>query len=357
MANTAFGVNDPLAQKLWSKKLFQEVIGQSYVGRFMGTSQDSIFQIKTETQKDAGDKITFGLRRLLTGAGIQGDATVEGNEEALTTYSDSLLLDQLRHAVRTAGKMTEQRVPFDLREEARMGLQDWWIERLETSVANQLTGYTDQADTRYTGNNATVAPSTVGGATRILIGGGESAEGSLSATTTHAIKLTDLDRAVATAKTQTARIRPARVDGKEMYVCFLHPYQIYQMRRDASTAGNFFDVQKAALQGGKISDNPIFTGASFIYNNVIVHEWSYLPNTTGLADDTNFRRGVFCGAQSLVAGFGQGGSVNKMDWNEELFDYGNQFGVEAGLIFGVKKTQFNSVDFGTIVLSGYAPAP
>jgi len=49
--------------------------------------------------------------------------------------------------------------------------------------------------------------------------------------------------------------------------------------------------------------------------------------------------------------------VNKMDWNEELFDYGNQFGVEAGLIFGVKKTQFNSTDFGTIVLSGYAPAP
>lgn len=358
MANTAFGVNDPLAQKLWSKKLFQEVIGQSYVGRFMGTSQDSIFQIKTETQKDAGDKVTFGLRRLLTGAGVQGDATVEGNEEALTTYSDSIYLDQLRHAVRTAGKMTEQRVPFDLREEARMGLQDWWIERLETSVANQLTGYTDQSDTRYTGNNATLAPSTAGSVTRLIVGGGEGTEASLSATTTHAIKLSDLDKAVAVAKTQTARIRPARIDGKEMYVCFLHPYQILKMRQDASTAGNFFDVQKAALQGGKISDNPIFTGASFIYNNVIVHEWSYLPVVAStVTASTSYRRGVFCGAQALVAGFGQGGSQNKMDWNEELFDYGNQFGVEAGLIFGVKKTQFNSTDFGTIVLSGYAPAP
>jgi len=106
-----------------------------------------------------------------------------------------------------------------------------------------------------------------------------------------------------------------------MYVTFLHPYQIYQLRRDASTAGNFFDVQKAQLQGGKIGDNPILTGAEFIYNNVIVHEWDYLPNivatpTSGTV--SQFRRGVFCGAQAAVAAFGQGGGLNKMEWNEEL---------------------------------------
>ena len=357
MATTAYAVNHPLAVKLWSRKLYHEIIGESYLGRFMGTSDSSLIQVKTETKKDAGDKITFGLRRLLTGTGIQGDDTLEGNEEALTTYSDSVFLDQLRHAVRSDGKMSEQRVPFSVREEARMGLQDWWIERLETCAANQLTGYASQADTRYTGNQVAIEPSTAGSITRIIVGGGEGTEASLSATTTHAIKLSDLDKAVAVAKTQTPRIRPVRVDGKNMYVCFLHPYQIYQLRRDASTAGNFFDVQKAALQGGKISDNPIFTGASFVYNNVIVHEWSYLPNVlSSVTSATSYRRGVFCGAQSLAIAFGQGSSENKMDWNEDLFDYGNQLGVEAGLIFGVKKTVFNSIDFGTIVLSGYAPA-
>ena len=35
----------------------------------------------------------------------------------------------------------------------------------------------------------------------------------------------------------------------------------------------------------------------------------------------------------------------------------DQLGVSAGMIFGVKKTQFNGIDFGTIVLSGYAPSP
>ena len=35
----------------------------------------------------------------------------------------------------------------------------------------------------------------------------------------------------------------------------------------------------------------------------------------------------------------------------------NQLGVSAGAILGVKKTVFNSTDFGTIVVSSYAVAP
>ena len=354
MATTDFGVGHALAQKLWARKLFTEVVGESFFGQFVGKSDSSLIQFKTETQKDSGDQITVGLRMLLTGAGIQGDATLEGNEESLTTYSQALLINQLRHAVRSGGKMSEQRVPFTVRDEMEAGLKDWWIERLEYSLANQLTGYADQSDTRYTGNNSAAEPA----ASRIIVGGSQTAEGSLSLTTTHAIKLTDLDRAVAKAKVVSPRIRPVRVDGKPMYVAFLHPYQIYQLRADASTAGNFYDVQKAILSGGQISTNPIVTGANFIYNNVIVHEWSYLPVVKStVTSSTSYRRGVFCGAQSAVFAVGQGGSPTQMSWNEELFDYGNQLGVEAGMIFGIKKTVFNSVDFGTIVLSGYAPTP
>lgn len=357
MATTEFGVNHPLAQKLWAKKLFTEATGDSFFGKFMGKADTNLLQFKTELQKDAGDRIRVGLRALLSGAGIQGDATLEGNEEALTTYYDDPLINQLRHAVRSAGKMTEQRVPFSVREESNAGLKDWWTERLEVSLANQLTGYADQADTRYTGNNASTEPTT----TRIIAGGGHDTEASLSATTTHAIALSDLDRAVAKAKVQngtTPRIRPLRVDGKRMYVAFLHPYQIFQLRNDASTTGNFFDVQKAILQGGKISDNPIITGAEFIYNNVVVHEWSYLPVVKStVTASTSYRRGVFCGAQAAVLAVGQANSPTEMKWQEEMFDYDNQLGVSAGMIFGVKKAVFNSIDFSTIVLSGYAPAP
>lgn len=362
MATTAYPVNHPLAVKLWSKKLYHDVIGDSFFGRFMGEGSDSMIQIKTETSKGPGDRVRVGLRALLTGSGIQGDATLEGNEEALATYYDDVTINQLRHAVRSDGKMSEQRVPFSVREEARMGLKDWWTERLEVSLANQLTGYATQTDTKYTGNQVATEPTAT---SRIICGGGKALEASLSATTTHSIQLTDLDRAVTIAKTAISgtreRIRPVNVDGKKYYVVFLHPYQILRLRADASTAGNFFDVNQAILQGGKVSDNPIISRASFIYGQCIVHEWSYLPTVlsvqSGGGTATDFRRGVLCGAQAAALAVGQDSSPNKMSWNEELFDYKNQLGVSAGMIFGLKKTVFNSVDFGTIVLSGYAPAP
>jgi N4-gp56 family major capsid protein len=358
MATFDAGVNHPLARKAWARKLYADVVGKGYYGRFLGKGDNSLFQLKEDLAKDKGDQITYGLRALPSGAGVQGDATQEGNEEALATYSDAIVINQLRHAFRSGGKMTEQRVPFSVREEMRSAAEDWWFERLETTMANQLAGYADQSDTRYTGNNAASEPSTVSGVTRILVGGGQTTEASLSATTTHAIKLSDLDKAAAIAKTQSPRIRPLRVDGKQLYVCFLHPYQILQLRQDASTAGNFYDVQKAQLTGGKISDNPIITGGEFIYNGTIVYEWPYLPVVKStVSSSTSYRRGVFCGAQALGVAVGGAGSATQMDWNEELFDYGNQLGVEAGMIFGVKKTKFNSSDFATIVLSGYAPAP
>ena len=40
-----------------------------------------------------------------------------------------------------------------------------------------------------------------------------------------------------------------------------------------------------------------------------------------------------------------------------MFDYGNQLGVAAGVIYGLKKAVFNSTDFSAVALAGYAPAP
>jgi N4-gp56 family major capsid protein len=126
----------------------------------MGKGTSNVVQLKDETSKGPGDRITIGLRMQLTGAGVQGDGTLEGNEEALITFTDNVFIDQLRHAVRSAGKMSEQRVTFDVREECRMGLQDWWADRLDTSFFNQIGGNTAQSDTRYTGNQAALAPDT-----------------------------------------------------------------------------------------------------------------------------------------------------------------------------------------------------
>ena len=38
-------------------------------------------------------KVTFGLRMQLSGAGVTENETLEGNEESLTTYSDSIYIN------------------------------------------------------------------------------------------------------------------------------------------------------------------------------------------------------------------------------------------------------------------------
>lgn len=350
--DTNYPLNHPLAVKIWSRQLLEEALKQTWFSKFIGNDSGSVVQLKNDLSKGPGDRIRVGLRMLLTGDGIQGDSTLEGAEESLTTYTDDLFINQLRHAVRSAGKMSEQRVPFSVREEARQGLTDWWAERLDTSFFNQLTGNTGQADTRYTGNNATIAPSsTVFGNSDLV-----AAIGSLSATTTHALSLRDFDKAVALAKTRSPVIRPVVQGGDQYYVAFLHTFAVYQMRAQALT-GQWADIEKAKVQGGK--DSGIFTGAVGVYNNVIYHESTRLPDVTGMGNtgsgaSTDFRRAALCGAQALIMGYGQDGG-SSVSWTEELFDYKNKLGVSAGMIFGLKKTQFNSVDFGVVTLAGYAP--
>jgi N4-gp56 family major capsid protein len=361
MANTTFGTNHPLARKIWSEKLFREALKETYIGKFLGTTSNSLIQTLTEPSKGAGDTVYAGLRMQLSGYGVAGDDTLEGQEEALTFYRDTLTIDQIRNAVRSQGKASEQRVPYSMREEARQALGDWISDMLDTSFFNQIAGNTAESDTRRTGNNATVAPTA---AFKLIANSGAagsaSTEASLSTVaapgTNALLKLGDIDRAVALAKTASPLMRPIKMGGDDFYVMFLHPYQVWKLRQDTNT-GQWADLQKAALQGGQGSANPLWSGALGMYNNVILHESTRVPTTVDLATNTNFRRAIFCGAQAAVMAFGQGNSGMKTSWAEELFDYGNQLGVAAGLIFGIKKSVYNSADFATITISSYAPAP
>lgn len=350
MATTNYGVNSPETVKLWSRKLFREALKRTWAYKFMGTGSDSVIQIAEDTSKGPGDRVRVTLRMLLSGAGISGDGTLEGNEEALTTYTDNVVVDQLRHAVRSGGKMTEQRIPFSVREEARMGLADWWADRIDTWAMNQLGGFAVQSDTRYTGMNSATEPSS----NNVVIWDDSShtTETSVaSASTSCAMQLTYIDNLIRKAKTNSPQIRPIRAGGDDYYVLFLHPDQVRDLRTDATANRvTWYDTQKAAMQGGRVENNPIFTGALGVYNGVILHESTRVPYGGSSTTITGVRRAIFAGAQAACMGFGRGFGAGRMSWTEELFDYRNQLGVSAGLIGGLKKTVFNSQDFGSIVL-------
>jgi N4-gp56 family major capsid protein len=356
MAATEYGVNHPLAVKHWEPELMKEALKRTHALQFMGKGKDTICTIKTDlTTSDGGDRIRVGIRSQLQGGGIKGDNTLEGNEESLETFYQDVVIDQLRHAVRSRGKMSEQRVPFSVREEAKDGLADWWSDRIDTWFFNQLTGNTGETDDRYFGFNTPVAPdldhvtfgnSGVLGAT--LAGG----EGSLSNTTIAKMNLTYIDTAVEKAKLAKNALRPIKINGKSHYVMFLHPYQVTSLRTNTAS-GQWQDIQKSALSGNGSSENPIFTGALGMYNNVVLHESTRIPASP---NNSSVRRAVLCGAQALAIAFGRGYGKNVFKWKEELFDYDNQLGVAAGCQAGLIKTRFDSSDYGTIVCPTYAVA-
>jgi N4-gp56 family major capsid protein len=109
----------------------------------------------------------------------------------------------------------------------------------------------------------------------------------------------------------------------------------------------------------RIADNPIFTGSLGVYNGVIFFESDRVPQSHDTTDSNNVelntRSAVLLGAQACWLAYGrEGGRAERYLWNEESFDYGNEHGVSASLIYGMKKAQFNSVDHGTIVLSTWS---
>jgi N4-gp56 family major capsid protein len=165
-----------------------------------------------------------------------------------------------------------------------------------------------------------------------------------------------LDIAVNIAKNASPLIRPIRVGSQEYFVCFIHPNQTRSLRSGSAAAGSWFDIQKAAMTGGEIEDNPIFTGALGVYNGVVLHEWSRLPAVDTGPAAASGRRAVFCGAQAAALAWGKGYGTNPR-YIEDYFDYERQLGISVQTIAGAKKSVFNSKDFATIVLSTYAPDP
>jgi hypothetical protein len=118
--------------------------------------------MRTELAKGEGDNIKFGIRLPLTGSGVQGRDTVEGNEEKLIFKDFSVTIEELNHAVDTGGRMEEQRVPYNLLQEGKNGLNDWWAGKLSDYAFAVLCGDTGFEMVAGKGNFATAitAPDT-----------------------------------------------------------------------------------------------------------------------------------------------------------------------------------------------------
>lgn len=348
MSVQSFGVNDEFAVKVWSRGLEAEVLKKTSWTQYLGKTSSSLIQWKDELNKSRGDRIRVGLRMQLDTEGVAGNTVLEGNESEIQIHEDDLVIEQMREAVRFYEGIDTQRVPFRMREEARHALTDWFSDRLDEIFFNHIAGYTPQASVATrNGHNTITAPSTG----RQLWGGtSNTADEDLADNDDLTPAL--IDEAIYNAKTLTPALRPVKTRNGEYFVLFIHPGQTNQLRDNAS---DWFSTMQAAMQGGRVDDNPLFTGALGVWNGALLVENARVPNgvnsSTGAAI-TGVRRAILCGAQSaLFASTQDGGSPSRFNWSEETFDYNNELGIAASLIFGLKKTVFDNTDFGTIVLS------
>jgi N4-gp56 family major capsid protein len=363
MALTSFGTDHNLALKVWARKTLRETLKQTFVGRFVSGGEDAAVYLKDDlsrTYEGKGDTVHYPLLMIPTGLGVQGDNTLRGNEEELKYFRDTLLIDQLRHAHKSAGKMSEQRVIQKFMPDARWALTQWWANVIDTSWINQISGNTDVTDVRLSGMNATIAPSSLAGNTRITYGNGTSTtENSLSASTCY-MKLTNLDRLVAIARTATPQIRPFRTSRGLRYGFICHENVWFRLKTDATANSiTLYDYSKAIISGGGKDTlaAPAYAEPVAEYNNVLIfidHRLPVAPSTASV------RRSVFFGAQSACIAFGSENGVDRMAWEMDKDDYNNITGIAAGMIWGVKKSSFSidgaARDFATVVNSSYAPA-
>lgn len=377
MANTNFASLTSEQLTAWSRDFWRVARNMSFVNQFAGTGSNAMVQRVTElTKSEKGARAVITLLADMTGDGITGDYTLEGNEEALRAYDITVSLDQLRFANRIAGRMADQKSVVNFRETSRDALAYAMADRMDQLAFLTLAGisYTHKTNGALRPTSATAghelvdlefasdvsAPSS---ARHLRTDGDDIVTGDTTAlVATDKFKYRHIVDLKAYAKDNYIRgIRGAGND--EVFHLFVTPQQMADLKLDNDFLTN---VRNAGVRG---SSNQLFAGSSsLMVDGVMVHEFRHVFSTEGATTGTSAEAGdpgykwganadvvgaraLFCGAQALAMA-----DIGMPEVVEDTFDYGNQSGISIGKIFGLRKPKYNSdyngstQDFGVIAL-------
>jgi len=377
MALTNFGMLTGDQLQTWSRDFWRVARNMSFVNQFAGTGQNALVQRVTElTKSEKGTKANITLLADMTGDGITGDNTLEGNEEALRAYDITIELDQLRFANRIAGRMADQKTVVNFREQSRDALAYAMADRMDQLSFLTLSGvaYTHKTNggLRPTSSSAghelvdlefasdVTAPT--GDRHRRISGNDIVAGDTTAVTATDKLGYRHIVDLKAYAKDNYIRgIRGAGND--EIFHMFVTPQQMASLKLDSDFLAN---VRNAGVRG---ASNQLFAGsASLMVDGVMIHEFRHVFSTEGATTGSSSNAGaagykwgananvsgaraLFCGAQALAMA-----DIGLPEIVEDTFDYENQAGISIGKIFGLRKPKYNSdvsgsvQDFGVICL-------
>ena len=343
-----------LTVQQWDDKFYKEYLEENRFKREMGTSSNNIIQLKSDLTKKKGDSLTYALINRLSGAGVVGSATLEGNEEEMDSRSFKLTVNKLRNAVRVA-EVDEQFSAISLRMGAKEVLKDWIMEKTRDDIITALgmingTAYGSASEPN---KDAWL----VDNSDRVVFGdalgnGGYTDHSADLATVTAGMTLgaTEIDLMKRMASTASPKIRPIRTSEDERwYVLYVDSRCMRDLRADTTIIAN----QRDAAARGK--DNPLFTGGDLIHNGVIIKEIPDIASLGGVgATSAAVSPAYFCGAQAIAFGW-----AKKTTSKTEEFDYGDKVGCAVEEIRGIEKIVFGSGSTDTAdlkdhgVITGY----
>ncbi len=335
MAVTDFSTSAEQTVKLWSKLLMYQVLKKTWFGRFAGTGPDNIIQIISDLRKGAGDDVKFDVLAQETGYGVsKNTALTDGaGETALSYQQDSVSIEQKRLA-KAWNRMSQQRTLHQLRMDAMRNLSDAWARIMDQYMFAHLCG--------TAGTNSALATDidTTHGANALVAIDSVHLVDYASTPNTATFATTHIDELRWKAETLDTPLQKIRVDGREVYVMFIHPAQAKALQADT----NFRNAMQNAAPRD-LKDNPIFSGALGMWNDVVIHASNYLPVSANLT-----KHAVLCGKQAGVVAYGNSmdsldqeryGSDFVFQWVERTeTDYNNIKGISAGAIFGIKRVDF-----------------
>lgn len=349
MAKTNFALLDDPAKTVWARETWKQARELTFVAKFMGTSENSmIHRITALTKSERGDNAIVTLVPDMKEDGITGDNEFGENTAALTAHQDTVVVDQLRQAVKNTGRINDQKSIVNFREKVRNNLKYWLSDRIDQMAFLSLAGLSYAVmnngavrPNQGTDNLSNLAFNTPLAATSerhvAIKAGGVLAAGNTATMTTsdtigykHIVRLQTL--------TSTSYLRGIKSKGgMEVFHLFLHPEAMASLKLDQDFIDN---CRHAGVRG---SENTLFSGGdSYVVDGMYIHSFRHVPTNLGAVTKwgvgTNVKgcMGLLCGAQAL--GFID---LDTPIWDErDHFDYGNSIGISYGKIFGMKKMQF-----------------
>ena len=323
----------------WDDKFFTEYIQHNLFKSDMGTDENSIIHVKENLTRKKGDSITFALVNRLTGAGVTGSSTLEGNAEDMGSRSHKVTVDKIRNGVRVP-EVDEQFSAISLRDAARTTLKNWAMEETRDRVISALGSINGVA--YGSASEAQKDAWLVDNTDRVIfgdaLGNGAGTDHSADLATVTAgmtfnTSIAGLMKRV--ALTANPKIKPIRVDeagGKRFFKVYCDPRTFRDLKADSVIQNAQRDVSL------RMQNVKLFEGGDLEWDGMIFKEVDDIASLGGVGAASAAVSPVYLvGAQALGLGWAK-------RWRSitEVFDYGDKHGVAIDAIYGLEKLTFGT---------------